>query len=184
MNPNPDPLAEADPIDRSPTRPSAAVAVAAAVASVGILAAFSEPAGLVAVPGVPLVAFGLYRRERRWVGYGAVALVVGVALTGAVGAGPRVTVPAALCALLAWDAGGYAITLGEQLGRAADTARAELVHAGLTVAVGAAGVLLATGPYLAARGERPALAVVLLFAGALALLAAVGRRRGGGSAGE
>jgi len=164
---------DADPVDRSPTRASAAVALVAAVLAAGFAGAAVEFAGSVGSVGVALIGYGLYTGERKRVDHGTVALVFAVVVAGLNGAGPRVTVPAALCAVVAWDAGGYAITLGRQLGREADTGRAELAHVGLTVGVGAAGVLLAGGAFLAATGGAPTLAVIALFSGALALVVAV-----------
>lgn len=170
--PTPDP----DPVDRSSTVVSAGISVLAALLAAGFAGAHTGVAGQIGVTGVALVGYGLFASEHRWIDYGTVALVCGVAVAGATGAGPRVTVPAALCAVLAWDTGGYAVRLGAELGREADTARAELVHAGLTLAVGVTAVFVAVGGYLVVSGEAPTLAVLLLFCGALALLVAVGER--------
>lgn len=170
--PTPDP----EPVDRSPTVVSAAISVLAALLATGFAGAHTGVAGNVGAAGVALVGYGLFAGEHRWIDYGTAALVCAVVVVGATGAGPRVTVPAALCAVLAWDTGGYAVRLGEELGREADTARAELVHAGLTLAVGTTAVLVAAGGYLLVSGEAPTLAVLLLFCGALAVLVAVGER--------
>jgi len=171
--PTPDP----ESVDRSPTLVSAAIAVLAALFAAGVAGAHTDVAGNVGAAGVALVGYGLFAGEHRWIDYGTVALVCAVVVVGASGGEPRVTVPIALCAVLAWDTGGYAVRLGHELGREADTARAELVHAGLTLAVGVTAILVAVGGYLAVSGEAPTLAVLLLFCGALAVLVAVSTRQ-------
>lgn len=161
-------------VDRSPARLSAGLAILAALLAVGIVGARVEVALYVGSAGVVLVAFGTLAGARARVGQGVLVLFAAITVAGATGLDPGSMVPATLCALLALDAGGYGITVGEQLGRAADTRRAELVHATLTVAVGAIGATIGYGAFLAAAGDQPTLAVVLLFAGAAALVAAVG----------
>jgi len=170
------PTPDRETVDRPPTLVSAAIAVGAALLAAGFTGAHTGVAGQIGVAGVALVGYGLFAGEYRWIDYGTVALVCSVVVVGAVGAGPRVTVPAALCAVLAWDTGGYAVRLGRELGRESETARAELVHAGLTLAVGTTAVLVAAGGYLLVTGAAPTLAVLLLFCGALALLLAVSER--------
>jgi hypothetical protein len=157
-------------VDRSPGRTSATVATAAAVVA-GLLLPAS--AGLAfALPGAGLLALGALGGYRTGVGYGATLLLAGVAVTGALGAPPESLALATLLALVAWDAGRYGIAVGEQLGRAASTSAVELAHAGLTTAVGAAGLGLGYAAYRVAAGSATPGAVVALVAfGAVVLVA-------------
>lgn len=160
-------------VDRSPARTSAGLAVLAVLLAVGTLGAVADFTLFAGVPGALVLGTGVVRRSRSWVSYGTVLVLVAVTVAGIAGVPATVLVPATLCALVAWDAGSYGIALGEHLGRSADTARAELAHSALTVAVGATGALIGFGAYASATGGQPVLAVLLLFAGAVALVAAI-----------
>ena len=73
---------------------------------------------------------------------------------------------AGVAAVVAWDAGENAINVGEQLGRAADTSRVELLHVGASAAVGALAVLSGTlvRDVGASSLSLPALATLLVAA--------------------
>ena len=75
-------------------------------------------------------------------------------------------------AVVAWDVGQHAVGLGEQVGRAGPTVRAELVHAGtsLGIAGGTAGIAYLL--FVAGAGNQPTTALVaLLLAAVLIVLA-------------
>ncbi|QLH81135.1 DUF7519 family protein [Halosimplex pelagicum] len=163
--------ATAASVDRSPARTSARLAVAlAAVAALWLPTTGGRALGLV---GTALVAVGALRGRRRRVTAGAVALVAGVASAGLAGAPVLPLVGATLCSLLAWDAGRYGITVGEQLGRGASTTRLELAHVAATAAVGTAAALLGTAAYLVVDTGTDGVAVVVLLVGVGLVLSAL-----------
>lgn len=155
-------------VDRSPARLSAVMAIGFAV-----LAALTLPSIVLVLSGLfgaLLVGVGAMRGAGRIVGYGTALLVGGVLVAGSQGAPPEPLVLRTLLALLAWDAGRYGITIGEQLGRAADTRRIELAHSAFAAAVGAAGAGLGYAAYRVMAGGRPVAAVFLLLFGAVVLV--------------
>lgn len=156
-----------------PTRISASLALASAgMAAVTALGGsgwwiFLAPTGAV------LVATGLHLRVRHVLAAGCASLVAAALVTALGGGAPMRPVFAVAAALVAWDLGEHAIALGEQLGRRADTARLELLHAAGSVAVATAGAGTASLGFLLARGGRPELALVSLLFGVIALLTAL-----------
>ncbi|WP_436911012.1 DUF7519 family protein [Halosimplex marinum] len=158
-------------VDRSPARTSAGVAVAlAAVAALWLPSIGGRALGLV---GAALVGLGAVRGGRQAVTAGAVALVAGVAAAGLAGAAVVPLVGATLCTLLAWDAGRYGITVGEQLGRGASTTRLELAHVTATAAAGTAAAVLGSVTYLAVGATTDGVAVVVLLVGVGLLVSAL-----------
>ncbi|QPV64470.1 hypothetical protein I7X12_07620 [Halosimplex litoreum] len=158
-------------VDRSPARTSARLAVGlAAVAALWLPTAGGRALGIL---GTALVAVGALRGRRRRVTAGAVVLVAGVAAAGLAGAPTLALVGATLCSLLAWDAGRYGITVGEQLGREASTTRLELAHVAATAAVGTAAALLGSASYLVVGTTTDGVAVVLLLVGVALVLSAL-----------
>ncbi|WP_425498323.1 DUF7519 family protein [Halogeometricum salsisoli] len=142
------------------------------VAATGALA----PAGV----GVLVLAAGLVRASRRVVTLGATALFLGVLYAGARGGAPEPLLLGALGTVVSWDAAEYAIGVGEQLGREADTTRLTLVHSATTLAVGVVGAAVAYAVSLSVGGGQPVASLVLLLFGVVALVAAL---RGGGDDG-
>jgi hypothetical protein len=126
--------------------PAAAGPVAGAVTGLGIfpLTLIAAFAGLVVVGflllGVSgLVSVSLLPRRATAAALAAVALF-GAALAVAVVGGPvPVAAAGAVLAMVAWDAGEFAVGLREELDAAATTTRGELVHLGAAAAVGIAG---------------------------------------------
>ncbi|MEF8843022.1 MAG: hypothetical protein V5A62_15590 [Haloarculaceae archaeon] len=159
-------------IDARPSRTGTAVA-----GLVGAVAVAAQAAGgpAVAVGGVGLAALvaGLRRGIRRLVSLGVLGLILGVLVAGAVGVPAELLLVSAAASAVAWDVATQAVSLGEQVGRDADTARAELVHAAgsalvATVAVAAAYLVFATVT------GGPVLALVLLLLGAILLASVLG----------
>ena len=75
--------------------------------------------------------------------------------------------------MVAWDAGGTAIDLGKQLGRAAGTTRLELVHAGSTALVGVVTAVGSLAVYQTSLGRSPLTAPMLLLIAALCIAVAL-----------
>jgi len=142
---------------------------------VGLVAVVTQAAAgpAVVVGGVGLLALvvGLGRGADRLVSLGVLGLILGVLVAGALGTPAELLVVSAAASAVAWDVAAQAVSLGEQVGRAADTARAELVHAAGSTLVATVAV---TAAYLVFRtvAGGPVLALALLLLGAI-LLASV-----------
>lgn len=106
---------------------------------------------LVLVPGIVgivLLTLGVVAvlpgYERWFVSGGAAAVLVAVFFSGFARNASTVALLAATAAtVVAWDAGEQSVNMGEQLDRAADTWRVEVVHWGVGVLVGGIGLLVA-----------------------------------------
>lgn len=157
--------------EAAPARTSTGLAMAAA-----LLAALGLPTTAAlfwGIPGAIGVGVGTLLGRRRIVSYGAGAILIGVATAGVQDGGASVLVPCTLLALLAWDSGRYGITVGEQLGREAETVRLELTHAALNLGIGTAAVTTGYLVYLAVAGGQSVIALALLLVGAVALVTTI-----------
>ncbi|SEO44934.1 hypothetical protein SAMN04487948_102470 [Halogranum amylolyticum] len=162
-------------IDRSPAVVSTAIAVGAGVASLLGSAVGSIGGAIPAAAGLAVLGLGVVRASRAAVTAGAGLLFAGVLFAGASGAGPEPLLVGTISAVVAWDVGENGIGIGAQLGRAADTRRAELVHAASSLVVGAITAGLGYGVYRGATGGQPLTALVFLLVGAVVLVSALGR---------
>jgi hypothetical protein len=129
------------------------------------------PAALVGLVGLLGVTYGLFTGTERALTLGATGLFAGVVTAGAFGAPAEPLVVAAAGTVVTWDVGEQAVSLGQQVGRRAETTSAELVHAAGSVTVATTAVALA---YLAFSflGGSSVLSLVLLLFGAV-LIASV-----------
>jgi hypothetical protein len=155
--------------------PPLSTALSLAFAAVGL-----GGVGLASAAGLPFAAVGLvgtavglFGASRAWLARGGTLAVAGVLVAGARGAAPEPLLVGLLGAVLAWDVGEHGLGLGEQLGREADTARVEVVHAAASLAVGAGATVVGYGTFLAASGGQPVAALVFLLVGVVGLAAAL-----------
>ncbi|MFC4406637.1 DUF7519 family protein [Haloarchaeobius iranensis] len=158
-------------------RPTGAGAWASLVAGgVALVVASLAGVGTLALGGVGfgLLAAGLWRGVAPGITLGSLGLFGAVVLAGTVLA-PLTTLLGGLGAVVAWDTGHHARSLGRQLGRESPTRAVELRHLGYALAVGATAVGVGYGGYLLVVGRLGAGSSALLFAGAVALLVAFGR---------
>lgn len=160
-------------IVRAPAVLSSGVAAAVAAGSVVAAGAFSWSALGVGTAGLLVLAVGLQRGSNGAVTLGAATLAVGSFLAGIDGAPALPVLLGVTGAVLAWDVGTGAITLGNQLGRAAETRRLEAVHVTASAAVGTTTVGLGYGLFLAGSGGQPIAAVVFLLVAAVLLVVAL-----------
>lgn len=168
-------MTDAGATERPPTL-AASLALLSGFVSVFALGFGSVGALAAGAVGTVVLAGGLYAASRRLVALAGAAFLLGVLLAGGRGAAPEPLLVAALGAVLAWDLGEFALGVGEQLGREADTARLTLVHAASDLLVGVVGAGAIYGVFLATRGGQPASAVVFLLLGVVVLVAALRRR--------
>jgi hypothetical protein len=150
-----------------PPRLSQGIALAAMLVGIVLTAPFTALSVLFGISGAVIVAAGiLYSHSTGWLTLGT-----GIALLGAVTAGAYGAVPVEFMLIgvttliVAWDVGQHGISLGRQIGRQADTRRAELVHAASTVLVIGVFSALAYLVHLSGLRDRPAPAVAVVIIG-------------------
>lgn len=166
---------EGSPLEtvRLDARPShTGTALAGLVGSVAVAGqALGGPAAVVGGAGLVALVAGLRAGVRQLVSLGVLGLILGVLVAGAVGVPAELLLVSAAASAVAWDVADQAVSLGEQVGRGADTARAELVHAAGSALVATAAVAAAYLVFRAVAGG-PVVALALLLLGAI-LLASV-----------
>ena len=157
-------------ITRAPTYLSSGLSLGAALVAAAAMAVQSEIALLCCLVGVAALGGGLVTGTQPFVTAGALGLLAGTIAGGIAGAPPLATLVAVTGAILAWDLGGTAIVLGEQLGREAPTARLELFHAAGSTVVGVATVAVGFVVYETATGGQPVSGVFGLVLAVFVLL--------------
>lgn len=158
-------------VDRSPARLTGTLALVAAAIAVFLPGLYSWLALVVGVAGFVSLGVGLAVARQTGVTAGATALFAGVVLAGIDGAPAPVLLFGAVSAVLAWDSATTAIGVGEQLGRAAATGRAEFVRTATTGLVGLGSAAIAYLIYAVVAWNASMTGVVLLVL-AIVLLAA------------
>lgn len=162
-----------DDIDRSPATLSAWLATGAALVALLALGLSAPVAVAPGAVGLVVVAAGAFVGSRRVLLLGSLVLLCGVFVAGAEGGGAIPLLVGTLGAVLSWDVGENGIGLGAQLGREADTRRAELAHATSSFVVGVVAVALGYGAYVASVGGQPITALVFLLVGIVVLVSAL-----------
>lgn len=162
------------PISRTPVRLSSWVSASAAVVALVTSGFYSWPALAIGTPGLILLVVGLVRGVNRPVTLGAFGLFVGALVAGTQSAPPVPILISVTATVIAWDAGGSAISIGKQLGRDGDTVRIEAVHLTASGVVGVVTAGLGYGLYLTGTGEQPIAALVFLLIAAVLLVEALG----------
>lgn len=160
-------------VDRSPARLSGGVAVGVAfvaLASSGLYSWVALAAGSV---GVLLFVGGVGLGERPWVTTGAFVLFLAAIVAGTRGAPAVPVLVSVAAAVVAWDVGGSAISVGRQLGRDADTTRLEVVHLTASLGVGVLTVGGGYGLYQLGTEDQPVAALVFLLVAAVLLVQAL-----------
>lgn len=160
-------------VDRRPARLGTALSLSAAFLAVGATAFASAQALAVAGAGVPVLAVGLVRGSRRAVTAGAALTFVGLLFGGMVGLPAPPLLVGVTAAVVSWDVGENAISVGEQLGREAHTASAELAHAAVSAVVGAVAAGFGFAVYSLSGGGLPLATLAFMLVAAVALGAAL-----------
>lgn len=164
---------ETGAVQRSPARLSGRLSVGVAGVVVLVVLPFSVPGAVLAAGGVVATGVAAVTGSRGVADLAGVGLLAGVVVAGQA-APPPVVLAGVVATVLAWDLVGNAIGLGRQLGREADTARAELVHAGASLAVGTVTALAGYVVYRVGVGRGvPVAAVVLLVVAGVVLVSAL-----------
>lgn len=158
---------------RAPTRLSSRASGSAAVVALGSSGYYSWTALLLGTVGLLLIAVGLVRGRTTAVSSGAFGLFIAAIVAGVLGAPVVPILGSVTCAVLAWDIGGYAISLGTQLGRSAETMRIEAVHIAGSVGVGTVTAGIGYGLYRAGPSEQPIAALGFFLVAAVLLVVAL-----------
>lgn len=158
-------------VDRRPAAFSRSLSAFAGVLALVTSGFYSWIALAVGVIGLAVHAVGLVRGETPAVTAGTFGLFLGAIVAGAQGAPIPSVLAAVVLAVVAWDVGGNAVSIGRQLGRSADTVRIELVHAVASLAVGTLTAGVGYGVYWFGAAGQPVPAVVFLLLGAVLLIA-------------
>lgn len=161
------------PVDRSPAGLSRWASAGAGLVALAAGGLYSWPALVTGGLGFLLLVVGLVRGTGGAISAGAFCLFGGPILAGSQGAPVLPVLAGVAFAVLAWDAGGNAISVGRQLGRDADTVRAEAVHLAASAVVGAVVAGVGFGLYRTATGGQPVAALVLLALAAVLLVEAL-----------
>lgn len=158
-------------VDRGPVALSRSLSAFAGVLAL-VTSGFYSWIGLsIGVVGLVVLTVGLVRGETPVVTVGSFGLFLGTVVTGAQGAPVAPVLAGVVLAVVAWDVGGNAISIGQQLGRSAGTVRIELLHAGASLAVGTLSAGIGYGVYWFGASGQPVPAVVFLLLGAVLLIA-------------
>lgn len=154
-------------VDRSPARLSSVLGIA--FGTIVLLLLVSSGITPVVGPGLfglGAVVLGLRRRSRLLLTIGVGGLIVGIVVVGLLGARPVPLLVATIAVVLTWDASENAITVGERLGRAAQTWPIEIVRVVGTTVVAVLIAGFATLVFqLSINSASPVALVVLLLAG-------------------
>lgn len=158
-------------VDRGPARLSQGIAVFASSLALVTCGFYSWPALFVGGLGVVVLWAGLHRGSRGAVTTGAFGLFVAAVIAGAQSAPVVPVLASTVLVVVTWDVGGNAISIGDQLGRAAETTRIEAVHSLATLTVGALTATVGYAVYWFGTGGQPVAAVAFLLLGAVLLIA-------------
>ncbi|WP_425607439.1 DUF7519 family protein [Halomontanus rarus] len=148
---------------------SAWIAIGSSAVGMFLLMVWHWIGFLSAVIGVGCVVFGLYRRSRLLLGGALSWFTLAAVIADVAGAPVEIVLLAVGVAVLGWDTGLRAITLGEQLGQAAETTRVEAVHTAASAFVGVVSIGVAYVIYGQLATSYP-LVSVLLFCGSVVIL--------------
>lgn len=156
--------------DFDPTPPTAAT-LPAVVASLVVFAVTLVSTASVALSaaGAALVAYGTQNGARRFVTLGGGSLFAAVVFAGTAGADPRLTLFAGAAAVVAYDAGEHAVSLGHDVGSEARVHQSLLVHVASTAAVAVLVAAVAFGVYEFGPGSLPVGGLIALLVGGVFL---------------
>lgn len=156
--------------DFEPRPPATAVVPAAVASLVAFAGSTASTASLaLAAAGVALVVYGTQRGTRRFVTLGGGALFAAVVVSAIAGADPLLALFAGAAAVVAYDAGEHAVTLGHDVGTRGRAGAAVLVHVASTTAVALLVASLAYAVYEYGPGSLPVGGLVVLLVGGVLL---------------
>jgi hypothetical protein len=141
--------------------------VAAMVVFLGSLTSTTSVA--LSALGTALLVYGTQSGTRRFVTLGGGALFFAVVFSGIAGLETRYAVVAGAAAIVAYDAGEHAVSLGHDVGRDGNVGAALLVHVAITSAVALVVASFSYAVYEYGPGSLPVGALVALLLGGVLL---------------
>ena len=156
--------------------PSLAVVPAIVAAALAVLSvAAGSTVGLAFVgPGAAAVVYGARGAARRYVTLGGALAFVGVAVGAATGLPTALALIAGVAALVAYDTGEHAVSLGVDVGADAAVAQSVAVHTAGSVAVASLAAGVGFGIYQFGPTSLPVTGLVALLFAAVFLAYALG----------
>lgn len=162
-------------ITRRPSARSLLVSgVAGATAAVATLVGGALPAVVTAL-GVLTLLVGVRTARHGVVDAGGFVAVLGVAIAALNDATAPPVLVGTAASVVAWDAGTNAVSLGRQLGREADTARVETLHALAGSAVGLVAAAVGFALFAVGPTRQPVTTLFVLLVAAVLLVVALDR---------
>ncbi|WP_164471753.1 DUF7519 family protein [Halosimplex salinum] len=162
-------------ITRRPGRHSLVVSgVAGATAAAASLSGGITGAAVTAL-GVVVLLSGVRSARHGLVDAGGLIAFLGVVLAALGEAPPPAVLVGTAASVVAWDAGGNAVSLGRQLGAEADTVRAENLHAIAGALVGLVTAFFGLVVFEVGPTRQPVTTVFVLLVAASLLLVALNR---------
>lgn len=162
-------------ITRRPSRRSTVVSVVAGTVAAGVSAVGGVLPATVVAAGVTVLAAGVWIARHRLVDLGGFVAFLGVVAAALTGASALPVVAGTAATVVAWDAGGNAVSLGRQLGREADTVRVEALHALASAAVGVLGAAVGFVLFRVGPTRQPVTTLFVLLLAAAVLVVALNR---------
>ena len=156
--------------------PSVAVLPATLAAAVSVLAvAAGSTVGLMlSGPGAAAVVFGARSGNRRFVTLGGGLAFVGAVLGGATGMPLLLAMIAGVGAIVAYDTGEHAVSLGVDVGTRAGATQSVLVHAAASVVVASLVGGISYAIYVFGPGSLPVTGLLALLTAGVLLAYAIG----------
>ena len=152
-------------VDHSPARLSSVLGILAGLFTLASLVVAGVTLSLiVGLLGMVGVVSGIRRGSRGILTLGGLGLLIGVVLVGLLGAHPTLLLIGVITVALTWDISENGITVGERLGRKAETHQIEIAHIATTIGITTLSAGSAYSVYqLSIEGESPVILVTLLI---------------------
>jgi hypothetical protein len=145
------------------------------LAAVGVLLVTAVSAYTLVVDtiGIVLLVISVVRGSSRIFTIGIAMLFGGIVIAGMLGVAPVFLLLAAFLGAIVWEVGQNGFSITREVGHGVPTLRIELVHLVSSVVVLVAGVSIGYAVFLTAMGGQPAIALIALLVGVVALLIAL-----------
>ncbi|WP_436909154.1 DUF7519 family protein [Halosimplex marinum] len=162
-------------VTRRPGRHSLVVSGVAGATAAAMALAGSGAGAAVAALGTAALLAGVRRANHRVVDAGGLVAFLGVALAALSDAPAAAVLFGTVGAVVAWDAGTNAVSLGRQLGAEADTVRAENLHAMAGAVVGLVTAVFGLVLFEVGPTRQPVTTLFVLLIAATFLVVALNR---------
>lgn len=162
-------------ITRRPGRHSLVVSGVAGATAVAMALTGGGTGAVVAALGTVALLAGVSRATHRVVDAGGLVAFLGVAVAALSDAPAAAVLFGTVAAVVAWDTGTNAVSLGRQLGAQADTVRAENLHAMVGAVVGLLTAVFGLVLFEVGPTRQPVTTLFVLLIAATLLVVALNR---------